>query len=269
METAQTLDTRKSDYEYLLNRYSQSLSKYDVLSLFKQIKDCIGNMSAATKEIEITRKTVYDWEKSTEDIKASTKRKILQACLESNYYSTIEFLTRKTELEHREVLQRYINSRCDRLMGIVNKDEFENDLQSFSKFLKDNAGSISDLRALKLEQAINDINKKADSLGASRIQGAVEFMNSRVLSKRFMMLLEAITLKTMPKEDMANQIKLPAEYIDEACRIAKYIDPVWNMQVTELGGPLRMPVSSKLVGVQSVNCVQEAPDFYSLRARRY
>jgi hypothetical protein len=50
-------------------------------------------------------------------------------------------------------------------------------------------------------------------------------MNPRELSTKFLHLLQAITLKSMPKKEMAHSVRLPPDFINQACTLARYIDP--------------------------------------------
>jgi hypothetical protein len=213
------------DYNYLVDRYSQSLTKYDIKALFEKLKERTGSVTAATKEIEITRKTVYDWEKTTDEIKASTKRKILQTSLEADYYWTLGFLARKTNNEYQEILRRYIDSKVERIKVAQDIEDFESQKQDFVKFLKVNTGAILDLRNTRIEKILFCINEKAASIGAEGIPDSVEYMNPRELSTKFLHLLQAITLKSMPKKEMAHSVRLPPDFINQACTLARYIDP--------------------------------------------
>lgn len=220
------IDNRRQDHQYLLDRFSQSLTKYDTQALFEKAIKRTGSLAAATKEAELTRKTVYDWDKTSDEIKATTKRKILQASLEADYYGTLEFLNRKTDMEHKEVLERYINSRVEHITNISDRSEFEKNRDDLMKFLKLNTGTILDLKNVHVNDLIKTINEKAHALGTGYVSSGVEFTNPSILSRKFMLLLEAISLKTMLKEEMANKINLPEDFIEQACKVARYIDPV-------------------------------------------
>jgi len=105
-------------YQYLVDRYSQNLTKYDIKQLFERLRQKKGTITAATEKAEITRKTVHDWDKNSEDVKIATKRKILDASLEADFQGTIDYLVRKNAINYREILKRYINMTLDKITNL-------------------------------------------------------------------------------------------------------------------------------------------------------
>jgi ACT domain-containing protein len=214
-----------SEYQYLVDRYSQNLTKYDVLELFERLKEAKGNIAAATKEVEIQRKTVYDWENSGEDIKTSTKRKILEASLSADFHGTVEFLIRKNAMNYHELLERYISVYCDEIDKINEPKELETRVTHFEDFVKSHIGAIHDIKTIPIEEMVGSINQKSSSLGAKEIAKDINLLSPQRLFQRFILLLEAFDKKTLFKSEMANKLHLPEKFIDQACKAISYIDP--------------------------------------------
>ncbi len=270
IEQKLTAEQHTLEHQYIVDRYSQSLTKYDVKALFEKAIKRTGSLAAATKEAEITRKTVYDWDKTSDDIKATTKRKILQTSLEADYYWTLEFLNRKTDMEHKEILERYINSKVEKITSISGVEEFQKYTTDFVKFLKANTGAVLDLRSMHIEELLKAVNEKAQSIGTDGISGGVEFINPQILSHKFMLLLEAISLKTMTKEEMPSRFNLPQDFVEQACKMARYINPTNNApeDFNNVLAP-RNPIDIQKVSFeQPFEQLFEQP-FPSLRARRH
>ena len=214
-----------SQHQYLLDRYAQSLTKYDVQELFERLKEKLGNVTAATREVDIQRKTVYDWETSSEDVKASTKRKILEASLNNDVYGTMEFLVRKNAMNYHEILERYISTSCDEIVSLNELHEFQTRITGFEKFMKSHIGAIHDIKTIPIEEMIASINQKSNSLGVEGISEDVNLISPWRLSQKFIHLLETFNTATMFKQEMADRLDLPKEFITRACEAISYMDP--------------------------------------------
>lgn len=214
-----------SKYQYILDRYSQSLTKYEVQALFAGLKEKSGSLSAATRDIELTRKTVYDWENSSSDIKINTKRKVLEASLESDFYVTMEFIVKKIEADYNEILERYINTKISKILSTDDKTEFQSLVSTFDKYLKMHSGSIYDIKTINIDEIIDLINQKALSLGVRGIDRYISLFSPQILSQKFIQLLEIINMKNMFKNEIAERLKLPDEFIARALKASSYIDP--------------------------------------------
>jgi hypothetical protein len=213
------------EHQYLLDRYSQSLTKYDSQNLFHRLMEKTGSLSAATKEVEITRKTVYDWENSAEDLKTITKRKILDASLEVDPYETLDFLVRKSAIDYHEVLERYINASLDRILATDDPKELQLRISDFEKYILSHNGGLFEIKTIPIEEITHLINKKAASKGVKGIATNIDLVSPRKLAQKFISLLEVFSMKTMTKHEMPNRLGLPKEFVDRACHAISYIDP--------------------------------------------
>lgn len=213
------------EHQYLVDRYAQSLTKYEVKTLFERLRVEKGSVSAATRDIELSRKTFYDWESSSDDVKMSTKRKVLEANLEMDLDGTIDFLVKKTALDYNEILERYVNTTGDRILAIEDQEEFNRELSRFTKSLKEHSGALTDIRTIHLKELFDTLNTKASSLSVDGIEMDLHFMNFEVISQKFIQLLEVLDMKTMFKNEIASKLGLPKEFVEKACKAASYLDP--------------------------------------------
>ena len=189
------------------------------------MKEKLGNVAAATRQVDIQRKTVYDWETNSDDVKTSTKRKILEANLENDLYGTMEFLIRKNATNYHEILERYIATSCDEIASLAEPRELQTRLTSFEKFIKSHIGAIHDIKTIPIAELIASINQKSKSLGTEGISRDVRLISSWELSQRFINLLETFNNKSMFKHEMADKFDLPEEFIKQACVAISYMDP--------------------------------------------
>ena len=257
-----------SQYQYLVDRYSQSLTKYDVQELFERLVEIKGNnVTAATREAGIQRKTVYDWENNSEDIRNSTKRKVLDASLKNDLHRTIEFLVRKNAMNHHEILERYISMSCDEIMSINDPQEFQRRTMLFEKFIKSNSGAIHDTKTIPIEEMIDSINQKSTSLGVKGIAKDINLISPLILSQKFIHLLEIFDVKTMFKGEIADKLDLPKEFVERACRAMSYIGPSTEPEEQIMRRPERRMAKFDIqeVGLQTPSRLYYSQRYYSQR----
>jgi hypothetical protein len=214
----------ESKIRYLVDRYAQSLTKYDSKVLFESLTKTKGSIKAASEETEITRKTVYDWQTSSNEMKSLTKRKILDASFENDYFGTMEMLIRKITNDKNEILERYIHDTLNRLLAVGDQQEFEKQINKFERYLKDNSGSIFDIPTIRLSKIIELVNKKANSLGAKGIAPSVDLIKPQALSEKFIQFIELTEMPT-PTEEFALKLGLPDELIARALKAENYTGP--------------------------------------------
>lgn len=219
----------ESKIRYLVNRYAQSLTKYDSKALFEFLAETKGSIKAASEEAEITRKTVYDWQNSSSEMRSLTKRKILEASLENDYFGTMEMLIRKISDDKNEILERYINETLNRLLSVGDQQEFEKLANKFERYLKEHSGAIFDIPTIRLSKIMGLINTKANSLCAKGISTSIDLIKPLTLSEKFIQFIELSQMPT-PKEEFAPKLGLPDEFITRALKAENYLGPSTGRQ---------------------------------------
>jgi hypothetical protein len=79
----------------LVEQYARFLDEGDIVSLFEKLSTEFGNLQDAAKECKITRGTVYNWKNLNQEMRLSTKEKILEQSLEKRRLDTMAFLAEK------------------------------------------------------------------------------------------------------------------------------------------------------------------------------
>jgi len=184
-----------------------------------------GNKTAATIEADIQRKTVWDWVHSTKDIKEATKRKVLQASLKTDLYGTIDFLVRKNATDYNEILQRCIYMIYENILSVNEALEFQGRISQFEKCIRSHAGAIFGIKTIPIEEMIDSINQKANSLGVEGIAQDINLISPQRLSQKFIHLLETFSTKTMFRDEIPNKLGLPKEFVDRAIEASSYLGP--------------------------------------------
>jgi hypothetical protein len=236
---------RRRHLSYLVDRYATILTKYDVQTLFERLQASYGNRRRATSKLGIQRKTVYDWDKTANDVRTLTKRKVLEASLEVDPDWTIAFLVKKTSEDFKEILQRQITLAYTKTMRSKNKKGFQGNLSTFNRIREIHRGALldSDLRAQ--DRMIKRINEKADLLGVPGVIPSTRTIPPENLAQRVTELIDILRQKRLSETEIKRSFDLPPILIDSICRAYAYIEPVSSeVSIADYHGPPIVPPAS-------------------------
>src|SRR5947208_1328085 len=110
---------------YLAEKYARLLSDDDTISLFNRLKEVVGNIKEAAERCGLTRKSVYDWENLTQEIRLATKERVLEQSLELLPIDTLEYLTKQTVDAAYEVLLSNLGTLYENALEQKEPAEFE------------------------------------------------------------------------------------------------------------------------------------------------
>jgi hypothetical protein len=211
-------------YQYMIDRYAPTLSNYDIKNLLQRLLKITGNVAATAKAANIKRKTYYDILKNKSDAKQKTKSKVLQACLERDSEATIEFLVEKNEIAYQELLQRYLALIYDEVTAQTNPEKVSALNTKLDKFIRSHIGSINDTKVIQINELLQSINAKSNSIGVAGIPAEISFSKPEILSQKFIDLIKIFRNgSTMNCKEIANTLTLPEEFVDKACNIYIYM----------------------------------------------
>ncbi len=209
--------------EYIVDRYAQSLTKHDVKLLFEKLRANTGNVVAATNLANIQRKTVYDWDSNTDDVKLSTKKKILTASLQANSHETIRFLIEKNSNDYHELLARYISMIDDDIQSAESVDEIRELCPKLDELINSHIGAIHDTKIIELDDIITTVNQKCKAAGVKEIARNVSFVEPTTLPTRFIQLLDLFKNQNhLQCDELSLVTGLPLDIVSEACEIENY-----------------------------------------------
>jgi len=157
--------------EYVAERYSEFLTKGDVVELFKRLEEVFGTVKDVCKVIGIERKTVYNW-KWVKEIRHETKVKILSAALERFAKETLEFLADKGLKRTLEVLSLLLQHIYEKAMETDKKIEFEKFFGEFKRVYEKYDKSLLDALRYEIEELLELLKERAREL------------NVRIISER-------------------------------------------------------------------------------------
>jgi hypothetical protein len=231
--------------EYLVIRFSENLTKYDVQYLFESLKQDKGSLAAATKEIDIERKTVYDWDSNNSEIRLATKRKVLSACLNEDINKTIAYLMEKTFLDYSDVSQRYNNFLFEKIMTIEKKSELCDLISLFEKNLRANKVLFLGANEERISAMMEEVNKKAKAFEIAGIANDLFLMSTDKLENKFLLLIDILSEQKLRKQDIAKSLNLPFDFVEKACQVYGYLGPSEELN---LKGKIRAEPTIKEIG---------------------
>lgn len=107
---------------YLAKEYANLLNDETVISLFEElIKINKGNRTKAAKKCGLSRKTVYDWPATKEDIKLSTKIKVLDEAFNQIPEESLEKIMERLSDSGTDVLTSYLSSIYEKAFSAKSK----------------------------------------------------------------------------------------------------------------------------------------------------
>lgn len=210
---------------YLADRYAEVLTKYDVQTLFGWLTEYYGNLSAASDALGIQRKTVYDWDKNSDDVRTITKRKILDATLKCDSERTTLFLLEKMYGDLNELLARHVSLTHRKIMQSSDPSELSKHLAAFRDLLGKHGTILFDSDEDKMNHLIDEINKKCLVFKLSPIERSIRNIPPESLAQRFSALLEVLRDKRLSRHDIIASFDLPRDFTESICNIYGYIGP--------------------------------------------
>ncbi|MCL2134822.1 MAG: hypothetical protein FWH37_04610 [Candidatus Bathyarchaeota archaeon] len=210
--------------EYLVERYAQTLTKQDVKLLFERLKkEHKGNVVEASNMANIQRKTVYDWDNNTDDVKLSTKKKILSANLQTNPYETIKFLVEKNANDYRELLGRYIAMLSDEIQSANTSKKINQLCPELNDLLLSHIGAIHDSKLIDIDDVISNVNEKCNSVGIKGITESITLFEPTAISAKIIQLLTLIGERSIFQcEQLSHKTGLPIDFVTEVCKLGNY-----------------------------------------------
>jgi len=145
--------------EIIAYKYSEILTKGDIIDLFKMLEEN-KTLSEICRKIGIDRKTVYNWKK-VKEIKRNTKIKILAEALKTKPKETLEFIADKSIERTTEILSELFTILYEQAMKAENPKEFIKVYEEFRRTLtKYNNPPLKEI-ASEISELLYRLNRKA------------------------------------------------------------------------------------------------------------
>lgn len=200
--------------EYLPEKYATFVNARMVKELFSTLTKHLGdNTSKAAEECDLTRKTVYDWDNSKEEVKMSTKVKVLETLIEKLPAETLLYLTQQLRDAGADVLMSYLSTLYEKTFDAENNEDAGRQLKEFEKATKMFAGVIYQ----KLDTETNNLTRQLSIFaGSKNIQWTpkpIKLYDYDTLNEIIPRIINSWVYFGLPQspEELSSRLKVPLE----------------------------------------------------------
>ena len=220
---------------YIAKRYAPLLTKYDIQMLFRWLTDAFGSIAKAAEVTKVQRKTIYDWDTSTEDVRLETKIKVLEQSIKLDENRTLEFLIRKTDNDLKEALQHYLRYLIENAMKTDLKEDFLKYSSLFHDIQRTHRGAVFDNRPEDIREMNEALTAKAKEFQVDIAEPSVHLIPPEILAEKIIALLKILETTKFTIEEMKKSFDLPSELIDNIGKAINYLGPGKGIPIREVG----------------------------------
>ena len=210
---------------YITNRYAPVLTKYDTQMLFGWLTDTYGSIAKAAEVTKVQRKTIYDWETNTEDIRVETKTKVLEQSMKLDENRTLNFLIRKTDNDLKEVLHHHLRRLFENAMKTDSKKDFLEYATLFRDIQGNHRGAVFDNPTEDINEMNQALTAKAKEIQIDIAEPSVHLIPPEILAEKIIAFLEILSTRKLTIEEMKKSFDLPSDLIDKVGKALNYLDP--------------------------------------------
>lgn len=199
---------------YITDRYAGILTKEDIGQLFHKLTDSLqGNRSEAARQCGLTGKATYDWEKAAY-LKLGTKRKVLEACLRTDFLNTIEYLLSRSSERTIDVLRTILLTMYAEAIETVSKEQFIHLINRFETLRIQYRGLIKDRIIDEVTDMLLMLRQKALELEVQIPKKSIDDISAKELLDLFPLISEMYLNNPQRVDYIANTLDFPLESIE-------------------------------------------------------
>ena len=202
----------------IVEKYANYADSDGIISLYDKFEKSLeNNRTLAAKECGLTKASVYGWESRKEDLKHSTKVKILETLIEKLPLETFHYLTDKLYSASSETLLAYLSTLYEQSFDTKNENEFLKTVNIFEKMVEEYGGLIyknRDLEVNKLFLKMNYFAKSKNYQWTPHQTILLEYESVRLLIPRIVASWFYSSLPQTP-EELAKRTMLPIDIVRE------------------------------------------------------
>lgn len=200
----------------ILEKYSSFVDTEGVIELFdKYQKSKNDNRTLAAKECDITTKSVYDWKHLKENVKLSTKVKILQKIMEEMPVETFSYLTKKLYDSSTETLMSCLTTLYEQSFDVKDEREYLQHVHEFENISKKYAGLIYKHRDLEVNHMFSKLYSFAKSQNYPWKPHQTVLYDSKMVIQMIPQIISLWIYYGLPisAEELAARNKFPIEFV--------------------------------------------------------
>lgn len=193
----------------LAKKYSDLLTKEDVRNILSLLPEDRG-ISGIAEKCNVTRRTIYQFEKSR-DVRAKTRIKILDACLQTNPDQTLKFLVERSKEKSASILMTYLSHLYKEAISTDMIKGFDVALRDFLETRERHFGLISDEISDEVETMTGTLYEKVLEYGVELPLESVRTTSTSHIIEVIPYIINEIRSGRFLEEDIARIYRVPLE----------------------------------------------------------
>jgi len=187
-----------------------------IIALFDKYQKSLGdNRTLAAKECDITPKSVYDWEALKENVKHSTKVKVLEKIIEGLPVETFSYLTQKLYDSSIETLMSCFTTLYEMSFDAKDEKEYLQHVNEFENINRKYAGLIYKHRDLEVNHMFSKLSSYAKSQNYHWDLHQTVLYDSEMVKQMIPQIISTWVYYGLPlsAEELAARTKFPLEIV--------------------------------------------------------
>ena len=201
-------------------KYSSLLDEQQLLNLFDLVKSEAGSVSEAARRCGIERKTIYDMMNKGNQVKISTKKRILKAALMADFEKSAELLLAKVVKNSGEIFFNYLSLVYQKTMRAKDAGEFTKATSRLEFILNRYAGLAVGSLQEELGSMENQLAERGARLGVKYDPPRLRLIETSRLEVTIPALMEdLLTVSRTDSLALANKWRLDPSVIISASKV--------------------------------------------------
>lgn len=173
-----------------------------------------GGISGIAEKCNITRRTIYQFEKSS-DVRQKTRVKILDACMQTNPEKTLKFLVERSKEKSTSILMIYLSHLYKKVIGIDMSEEFDLALRDYMETREKHFGLISDEISDEVETMTKTLYTKALEYGIEPPLESVKTTKASHIVETIPYVINFVRSGGFPLEEISKTYGVPLEFTQQ------------------------------------------------------
>lgn len=200
----------------MIEKYANYVDTEGIITLFGKYQKSLGdNRTLAAKECDITPKSVYDWEALKENVKHSTKVKVLEKIIEDLPVETFSYLTQKLYDSSTETLISCLTTLYETSFDAKDEKEYLQTVKEFENVTRKYAGLIYKHRDLEVNHMFSKLSTYAKSQRYHWKPQQTILYDSETVKQMIPQIISSWIYYGLPMsaEELASRNKFPLEFV--------------------------------------------------------
>lgn len=200
----------------LIDKYAGILNEEMAKELFTMLEKKYGTIKVAAEKCDLTRKSIYDWNSLSDEIKFKTKKKVLSVALQEFPLETLEKLLTRTKASSIDILQAFLSTLYQKAMKTKDKDEFLKWANTFEDYIKRYNGILHNELEYEVIEMQRELYLRSNDFKIKLFTTPPHLFDTKFLIENVPGLVESLfrypEIDETP-EELAQKYKIPIEVI--------------------------------------------------------